>query len=307
MLSRITITCFAASYGVTLGLEISRLFFRLRVRWIVMIAIAAAGLFAHTAYLWEQARSEILGAALSPLSSWYDWCLLGAWVLAATYLGLAIRRPENTVGLFLIPLILLLIAAAYTVHDSPHFAREQALSYWGIIHGIMLLLGTVVAALGFAAGMMYLLQSYRLKHKLLPRPGFRLPSLEWLQRFNRRSLLLSTGLLALGLLAGLVLNIIRHSSQMGMVSWTDPVVLSSSVLFLWLAIATLFESLYKPAREGRKVAYITLVSFVFLGLVLSLVLAGRHGIASPSSDLPTLKPQQDHAFRVERSLGSGGA
>ena len=101
------------------------------------------------------------------------------------------------------------------MRDTPHFAREEALSYWGMIHGIMLLLGTVAAALGFAAGIMYLLQSYRLKHKLLPRPGFRLPSLEWLQHFNRRSLLLSTGLLALGLLAGLVLNIIRHSSQRG--------------------------------------------------------------------------------------------
>ncbi len=307
MLSRITITCFAASYGVTLGLEVSRLFFRLRVRWIVMIAFAAAGLVAHTAYLWEQARSEMQGAVLAPLSSWYDWCLLGAWVLAATYLGLAIRRPENTVGLFLIPLILLLIAAAYTVRSAPHFAREEALSYWGIIHGVMLLLGTVIAALGFAAGIMYLLQSYRLKHKLLPRPGFRLPSLEWLQRFNRHSLLLSTGLLALGLLAGMVLNIIRHSNRTGTVSWTDPVVLSSSVLFLWLAIATLFESLYKPAREGRKVAYITLVSFVFLGLVLSLVLFGRHGIAQPGFDPSVLEQRQDHAFRVERRLGAGGA
>ena len=49
MLSNISLTCFAASYFVTLGLEISRLFFRIPVRWIVMIAFAAAGLFAHTA------------------------------------------------------------------------------------------------------------------------------------------------------------------------------------------------------------------------------------------------------------------
>ena len=279
MLSNVSITCFAASYCVTLGLEISRLFFRLRVRWVVMIAFAAAGLFAHTAYLWHRVHSELLGTGLTPLASWYDWCLVVAWVLAATYLGLAIRRPENTVGLFLIPLILVLIAAAWAVSDAPPFGREEALSYWGMCHGVMLLLGTVAATLGFAAGIMYLLQSYRLKHKLLPRPGFRLPSLEWLQRLNRRSLWLSTGLLALGLLAGLALNVIRQSSQVGTVSWTDPVVISSSVLFLWLAIATLFESFYKPAREGHKVAYITLVSFVFLGLVLGLVLWGQHGIS----------------------------
>ncbi len=92
-----------------------------------------------------------------------------------------------------------------------------------------------------------------------------------------------------------------------MVSWTDPVVLSSSVLFLWLAISTLFESLYKPAREGHKVAYITLVSFVFLGLVLFLVLSGSHGIAQPGADPPTLEQQLDHAFRVEWPFGTGGA
>ena len=106
----------------------------------------------------------------------------------------------------------------------------QALSYWGIVHGIMLMLGTVVAALGFAAGIMYLLQSYRLKRKLPPRPGFRLPTLEWLQKFNRRSLLLSTFLLGLGLLAGLAVNLIRQSGRDGTVSWTDPVVISSGVL-----------------------------------------------------------------------------
>ncbi len=312
MLSNITITCFTASYGVTLGLEISRLFFRLRVRWVVMIAFAAAGLFAHSAYLWDRVHSELQGAAITPLSSWYDWCLVVAWVVAAAYLGLAIRRPENSIGLFLIPLTLALIAAAYAVSDSPAFDREVSLSYWGMCHGIMLLLGTVAATLGFAAGMMYLMQSYRLKHKLLPRPGFRLPSLEWLQRFNRRSLWLSTGLLALGLLAGLALNIIRQSSQVGVISWTDPVVLSSSALFLWLAVATLFESLYKPAREGRKVAYITLVSFVFLGLVLGLVLQGQHGISASPPGTSSAAPQQENVWHVEHSRaalqrGQGGA
>ena len=272
-----------------------------------MIAFAAAGLFAHTAYLWHLAWMELEGTGITPFSSWYDWCLIVAWVLAATYLGLAIRRPENSVGLFLIPLILSLIAAAYGVRDTPHFPREEALSYWGMIHGVLLLLGTVAAALGFAAGIMYLLQSYRLKHKFLPRPGFRLPTLEWLQHFNRRSLLLSTCLLALGLVAGLVLNIIRHSSNVRNISWTDPVVLSSSVLFVWLAVAALFESLYKPAREGRKVAYITLVSFVFLGLVLILVLSGRHGIAQPSSDPSSLEQRQASLLRVEPSHHLGGA
>lgn len=287
MLSNISLTCFVASYAVTLGLEVSRLFFQLSVRWVVMIAFAAAGLVAHSAYLWNRVQTDFRGSELTPLASWYDWCLVVAWVLAAMYLALAIRRHRHSVGLFLLPLVLVLIAAAYAMADAPPFEREQALSYWGMCHGIMLLLGTVAATLGFAAGVMYLLQAYRLKNKLLPRPGFRLPSLEWLQQFNRRCLWLSTALLAGGLLSGIALNIVRQSSRQGTVSWSDPVVLSSLLLFLWLAVATLLESLYKPAREGKKVAYITLVSFVFVGLVLHLVLRGQHGI-SPAD------PQASH-------------
>ncbi|MHB8860813.1 MAG: cytochrome c biogenesis protein CcsA [Pirellulaceae bacterium] len=302
MLSGISITCFAASYATTLALEVSRLFFRLPVRWIVMILFAAAGLFAHTAYLSMLTQAELQKMGVTPLAHWYDWCLLAAWVLAALYLIFAVRRPENTVGIFLLPLVLALVGAAYAVRQAPPFARAQALSYWGVFHGIMLLLGTVAAALGFAAGIMYLLQSYRLKHKLLPRPGFRLPSLEWLQKLNRRCLLLSTFLLALGLVAGWALNLIRQSSDRGTVSWTDPVVLSSGLLFLWLAAATLFESLYKPAREGRKVAYITLVSFVFLGLVLGLVLRGEHGI----SRTPEEADQRDGVLWQAEPLASGG-
>ncbi len=306
MLSGISITCFAASYAVTLALEVSRLFFRLPVRWIIMILFAAAGLFAHTAYLSILTQAEMQGTVVTPLSHWYDWCLLAAWVLAALYLGFAVRRPENTVGIFLLPLVLALIGAGYAVRKAPPFAREQALSYWGMFHGIMLLLGTVAAALGFAAGIMYLLQSYRLKHKLLPRPGFRLPSLEWLQKLNRRSLLLSTFLLALGLVAGLALNLIRQSSQRGTIAWTDPVVLSSGLLFLWLATATLCESLYKPAHAGRKVAYITLVSFVFLGLVLCLVLRGQHGISQTADGDANVGIDSWQVVPPDAPRGSGG-
>jgi hypothetical protein len=283
MLSGISITCFSASYAVTLALEVSRLFFQVRVRWLVMIGFAAAGLLAHSIYLWMHTRSEIHGAISAPLSSWYDWCLLAAWVLVVAYLGLAIRRPHNAVGLFLLPLVLALIGVAYAVRDMPSFERQEALGYWATIHGGMLLLGTVSAALGFAAGLMFLLQSYRLKHKYVARPGFRLPSLEWLQRFNRRTLLISTGLLAIGLLAGLALNLLRQVSRETTVAWTDPVVYSSGILFLWLAAASLFEWLYRPARTGRKVAYLTLASFVFLGLVLCLVVLGQHGSSQSSS------------------------
>lgn len=276
-LTKITITCFAASYLVTLVLEVSRLFFRAPVRLAVMLAFAAAGLLAQTAYL-VVATKEGADRGL-PLSRWYDWCLLAAWVLAAIYIFYTFRRPKSVAGLFLLPVILILIVMA-EFFFGPSFPAEGVASWrMGTIHGVGLVLGTVTVILGFVAGLMYLAQSYRLKRKLPRREGLKLPSLEWLQRVNRRALSLSSLFIAGGLIAGVILNLIKHR-----VPWTEPLVIMSGVLLLWLIVAMLFEYLYKPAREGRKVAYLTIASFIFLALVLSTVFfdfTQSHGQATP--------------------------
>ncbi len=277
-MSGISITCFAASYGLTLLLEISRLFFRIPVRVAVMVGIALAGLLAHSLYLTVVARAELLsGSKDTLLSNWHDWCLVAAWVLTAVYLGFVLSRPQNAVGIFLLPIVLILIGVAVLVQDAPGFARHDALSVWHKIHGIALLIGTVTVSLGFVVGLMYLFQSYRLKHKLSPRSGLKLPSLEWLLKINQRSLIVSTALLAIGLASGIILNLIESNATL---QWTDPVILSSGVLFAWLLAATFFEYTYKPARQGQKVAYLTLASFLFLAMALWFALQGHH--AGPS-------------------------
>jgi hypothetical protein len=138
---------------------------------------------------------------------------------------------------------------------------------------LSLLVGTVSVVLGFATGVMYLVQSYRLKHKLPPRQGLQLPSLEWLQRFNREALFLSTIAMAFGVFSGIVLHMSR---QRDAALWNDAVVVTSGLLFLWLVGVMVFEWMYRPARQGRKVAYLTMASFVFLSLSLLFVFLGGH-------------------------------
>jgi hypothetical protein len=156
-LSGISIVCFATSYLVTLVLEISRLFFRLPVRLVVMLAFAAMGLVLHTIYLGLRAQGGM--AAGSPLSSWHDWYLLAAWILAAAYLIIAVSRPQTLVGLFMLPVVLALIGVAWRYPEDAIFPRDRALALWGVAHGLMLLLGTVTVSLGFVAGLMYLIRA----------------------------------------------------------------------------------------------------------------------------------------------------
>src|SRR5262245_53832280 len=159
-LSGISIVCFGTSYLVTLALEISRLFFRLPVRLVVMLAFAVMGLVLHTIYLVLRAQSAM--ATGDPRSSWHDWFLMAAWILAASYLIIAVSRPQTLVGLFMLPVVLALVGVAALFDKQSLFPHDQALALWSVAHGVMLLLGTVTVSLGFVAGLMYLVQSWRL-------------------------------------------------------------------------------------------------------------------------------------------------
>jgi hypothetical protein len=198
------------------------------------------------------------------------------------YLGLTLSRPTTMVGVFLLPVVIALMVIAAALPRDAVFPRDRARLSWELAHGMMLLAGMVTVSLGFVAGLMYLVQSYRLKHHVSPQAGLKLPSLEWLQAVNKQSLVYSSFFIALGLVAGIVLNTIKARVQAGALPWTDSVVISSAVLLVWLLAATAFEWLYKPAQQGRKVAYLTVASFVFLALVITMLLIGGSEHAQPA-------------------------
>jgi ABC-type uncharacterized transport system permease subunit len=290
MLSGVGIICFAGSYAVVLALEISRLLFRSGVRGAVMLGFAGAGLLAHSAFLYYQA----LKTTGSVLSSERDWYLLAAWVLVVAYLYLVYYHPRAAFGLFLLPLVLGLVGAGAFADHTP-FDQDRASKIWGIIHGTSILLATVAVLIGFAAGLMYLGQVRRLKHKLPPIRGLRLPSLEWLQRTNSRAIVVSVLMLGVGVLSGMILNRVRTAG----LSWGDPVVFATMAMFAWLLIAVVVGALYRPAREGRKVAYLTVVSFVFLVIALGVYLGGQHGRESGR--------HKAEGGTVQRPMDVGGA
>ncbi len=188
-----------------------------------------------------------------------------AWALAATYLLTVLSRQKPTCGLLLLPTSLALIAAANLFPQATESVR-----FWALVHGLSLALGTGLVVVGFLAGVMYLVQSYRLKRKLPPRSSFWLPSLEWLQWLNERSLYWSMALVGLGLITGILLNLIRGGGE-APIPWSDPVVITSFAWLAWLVSIAVFNTVYRPARHGRKVAYETVASFLFLSVVLGII------------------------------------
>lgn len=238
------------------------------------VGFAAAGLLAHTAFLFFQGQLE-LNATGVWLSNWFGWCLAVAWVLVVAYLWISIRQPKSVFGIFLIPVVMVLIATGTVFGSENQFSVSQSKTIWNSVHGVALLLGTAVVALGFAFGMAYIFQANRLKNKTPQSKFFKLPSLEWLQKSCEVALIISTILLALGLISGIAINLIRQSDgpreAVGTIAWSDPVVWSSAILFLWLLTVSIFNVCYQPARQGRKVAYLVMTSFLFLVLELVIV------------------------------------
>ena len=77
-------------------------------------------------------------------------------------------------------------------------------------------------------------------------------------------------MLGLGVLSGMVLNLINIRNEADRLPWSDPVILSTWLMFFWLLAAVVLSAVYRPARQGRKVAYLTLASFVFLAIMLAV-------------------------------------
>jgi hypothetical protein len=277
IISGISVFCFAASYVVALALEVVRMFFRSDLPLWLTRVFAGAGLLAQTLFLAHRAAT----ATTTPLSSAFEWNLLGAWALVVVYLYVSWTHPRTAVGLFLLPLVLGLIALARFFASDQPFPQSQAGKVWGAIHGVFLLLGLVAVTIGFVSGVMYLIQSYRLKHKRPPTAGMlRLPSLEWMEHVSIRSIWISTLAVGIGFGSGIVLNMILHGRETDELPWSDPVIWRTALTFVWLLAAAVFTAIYRPARSGRKVAYLTVANFVFVAgsIVVGLALPSEHGV-----------------------------
>lgn len=265
MLPGVKIFCFTACYVIALVLELPGPWTATRWRRAASLLAASVGIVAHTWYL----GNRVAAVPAAPLASYHDWLLLAAWLVAAINVGALFYYPKKTLGVFLLPAVLFLIGLGNLAAQEP-LASYEAPRVWGLTHGVFLLLGTIAVLLGFLAGLMYLLQSRRIKQKHPVGKGLLLPSLEWLERLNSRALAVAAVCVGCGFLTGIVSHMAQSEGR-GALPWTDPVVLSLGAMLIWLVVAELFRLIYPAARQGRKVAYLTIAAFLFLVLVLSSV------------------------------------
>ena len=190
---------------------------------------------------------------------------LFAWMLAAAYGILFLRHREGSTGPFLIPLVILFMAASLLVHSrqAPHAPHDPMRSgSLFAMHVTLAILGYAGLTLSFVLAQMYLLQTRQLhKHKL----GLlfsRLPALDVLTRMHRTSVAMG----ALALAVASCLGMIWAKQNWG--TYWDPKVAFTLLLILVYAFTLIAPRL---GWGGKKIAWTSIAGFVLLMFSYSIV------------------------------------
>jgi ABC-type uncharacterized transport system permease subunit len=266
VIDRLSVLCFAGTYGLALLAELARFAVRSSVRWYITAGLMALGWLVQTAFLANLALKNPLMLIMTVFES----VMVLSWIVALIGLYLMVRSPKPVaVGIFVLPLVLglVIVAGWFAPRKSDWLDWGGAIAFWGPVHGVFLLGGAVFTCVAFFAGLMYLAQMRRLKAKRPSRFGVALPSLEQSERINRGAITIAFPLLTFGLLIGMVLSLAAPGAGSRVATvhtlrWTDPKVLSA--LLMWLVFAVLLHARFRPAMRGRSVMVLTIVAFAFL-------------------------------------------
>jgi ABC-type transport system involved in cytochrome c biogenesis permease subunit len=284
VIDRLSVLCFAGTYGLALAAELARFVVRGAVRWYLAAGLTALAWLVQTAYLANLA----LKSPMAPVATEFGSIMVLSWIVALIGLYLMLRSPRPVaVGIFVLPLVLGLVIGAgwFAPRESAWLVWGDRVAFWGAVHGIFLLGGAVFTCVAFFAGLMYLAQMRRLKAKRPSRTGLALPSLEQSERINRGAITVAFPLLTFGLLIGVILSLAaRGESSAHVIRWSDPKVVSA--LFMWLVFAILLHARFRPEMRGRSMMVLTIVAFGFLVFtwvgVEALRLPTAHGAVTAS-------------------------
>jgi HemX protein len=151
-----------------------------------------AGSLATFVAHWGELPLVGLGPSLSTL----------AFLIAVGSLMVATVGRVGPLGLVLVPVVTLILAAALLVGIQPTGEPTRFSGAWFVLHVLLALVGYAGLTMAFAAGLMYLMQFRELKSKRFGAIFHFFPPLDTLDRIGRRALLVGFPALTLALVLG---------------------------------------------------------------------------------------------------------
>jgi len=227
--------------------------------------LLAAGLVTHYFALLERSR----GLHTVPYHDLYGSMSLFGWLLALTYLGLELYHRQRSVGVVVLPFILVFFAAAHLAPAdklSPPAAHGPTFAF----HVTLSILAYSAFALSFVLSLIFLIEERLLRRHKLGDVVWRLPPLELLEQMSRSSVLV--GLVSITI--GTALGFLWVDRLSGTYSFYDPkYAITLLVLLLYVIYFRLARSTtWRGARASKLCIFnfaIVFLSFTVVNLYLS--------------------------------------
>lgn len=203
---------------------------------------------------------------LVPYKDLYGSLSLFAWMVALIYLALEFRHRQKSVGAFLLPIPIILMALAVLLDRAPHTSIPPAELRGALFayHVTTNIFAYSAFTVSFILSAIYLLQHHQIR---IRRPGLlfsRLPSLELLERMNRTSVALGVPVLGCGILLGTI-----WAHRLGVFWRWDPKFVWSLVTLLVYAGYLYLES--RGTWKGKRSAIISVCGFLVIVFSYSVV------------------------------------
>ncbi|MGE0392681.1 MAG: inner membrane protein YpjD [Vicinamibacterales bacterium] len=226
--------------------------------------VLVAGAFAHTFVIGMQTM-EVWNAAFASASRAASTF---AWLLALSYLYTELTTDERAMGVFILPIVVLLQAVS-TLAPAESEPNPLLDSPWFWVHMLSLLFAYASFALAGVLGLTYVLQFKEIKKKNLGFFYTRLPSLQTLDVMNSRAVTVGWVLLTVGVVVGFIWAQQAHTAapgdpQVQAFSAGDPKILVTILAWLMYSFAVLARR--TMGWSGRKAAWLSAVGFVVIML-----------------------------------------
>ncbi len=232
--------------------------------------IAAVAIMLHFGYLVH--LSFTIGRL--PVTSVFETLTACAWFFGVAYLSVEWRLHETSLGLFILPFIIVLHSLSNLFLDlqrvlPPILLRELVFE----IHVVILLFSYSAFAISFIASVLYLLLSREIQQKSTGLFYRRLPSLAFFDLLSNRGVNIGLLFLTLGVALGIYEGA-KIAEQF--FTWDAKFV---AVALTWFIYCFHLLGRFKLGWQGKRAAVVSLLGFgslLFSFLIVSLTLSKVH-------------------------------
>ncbi len=220
----------------------------------VGLVVAAFGLVFQTLAIIFRGFS----AGHVPFVGTYESLVMVAWSIALVWHVLESFTRMRAVGLYVLPVVLVLLTVAWVAYQPPEGLVPALRSDIVVLHVIVML--TAIGCLYVAGGaaIIYLIEEALLRRHRADGVLGRLPSLGALEKLVYHATLLGLPFLTAGMLAG----IIRAETYNVPHWWTDPLPLLA--VGAWLVYAALLWGRMRADWVGSRIAWLAVTGLVVL-------------------------------------------